>query len=246
MPFPMILPWRRGAVINHTVTVTFNGRTDETDHGPNLSKKSLTVSAANTKPSVSQADTEPAIGQVGVISNAYVREAGTKGSFSTAFDLRAYENGSFHLTVEDPYGQTYEQTLELAGIPEDPQVSVSTEDFTKDPVTVTVNSQAYTLGVEESSLPEGTVIEGNGTGRLVLTVPENGSISVYYALDKDPVAAEDRKSITVAIDNIYNKEILPAVVWDYYETVVPAERRGAGRGEAGDGGLRRGESRPGG
>lgn len=103
------------------------------------------------------------------------------------------------------------------------QVSVSTEDFTKDPVTVTVNSQAYTLGVEESSLPEGTVIEGNGTGRLVLTVPENGSISVYYALDKDPVAAEDRKSITVAIDNIYNKEILPAVVWDYYETVVPAE-----------------------
>ena len=212
-----------GAVINHTVAVTFNGRKDETDHGPNLSKKSLTVSAANTKPSVSQADTEPAIGQVGVISNAYVREAGTKGSFSTAFDLRAYENGSFHLTVEDPYGQTYEQTLELAGIPEDPQVSVSTEDFTKDPVTVTVNSQAYTLGVEESSLPEGTVIEGNGTGRLVLTVPENGSFSVYYALDKDPVAAEDRKSITVAIDNIYNKEILPAVVWDYYETVVPAE-----------------------
>ena len=36
-----------GAVINHTVAVTFNGRTDETDHGPNLSKKSLTVSAVS-------------------------------------------------------------------------------------------------------------------------------------------------------------------------------------------------------
>lgn len=204
-----------GAQVDHTVTVTVKGNTDASYTGQNVTTKTFTITAPNTKPEVKLSDETPQPGKVSVTSNAYVREAGTAGNFAKQFDIGAYKDGAYALTVEDPYGQQYTSTLDIQGMPTDPEVTVSTKENTTEPVTVTAKSGNYNLYVNADKLPTGTKVSGNNSGNLVLTVPENGSFSIYY-MDHN----EQETDIPVTIGNIYNTEIVPRIIWNYEETEI--------------------------
>lgn len=213
--FPYDSDKAEGEMLKHTVTASLNGFTDSLDKGSNTVTKTFTVSAPNTKPTVSLSGEPSQLGKVGVVSNTYVREVGSTGEFSKEFYIEAYKNGEHELTVEDPYGQQYTMVLNITDMPEDPTVTVSTKAYTPDPVTVTAESTLYDLKVDTNGLPAGTEMTGNGSKKLVLTVPENGSFHITYTDNEG-----QEVNIPVTITNIYNAELDPQVIWSYDTTEV--------------------------
>lgn len=173
-------------------------------------------------------------------------DAYIKLSTGEAFDYRHFVRtaGGNQYTVEfvDKYGDTYTQVLNL-GLPDDPKVTFSTTEPTAGPVVVTITSEQYDLSVDwtgyyegddpQMAVPEGTIVEGNGTKTLTLTlynnsdsfeIPNPEDPNGMYSSEGIPINYEDEngetKSLRIYVDNIYNEPVKPRINWTYLEQDV--------------------------
>lgn len=174
-------------------------------------------------------------------------DAYTRLSTGEEFDYRHFVRtmGGDKYTVEfvDKYGDTYSQVLDL-NLPDDPKVTFSTTEPTVGPVVVTITSEKYDLNLQtttnyenpddvELAVPAGTVVEGNGTKTLTLTLYNNSdSFDISHPVNPDewysyegiPVDYVDEngesQSLHIYVDNIYNEPVKPTINWTYLEQDV--------------------------
>lgn len=225
-----------GEMIEHTVTVRgYVGGEIAVDIEGNRAEQVLTVTAPNIKPAITL-NQNPAIGAVGVTASTYLYAQGITerevrdpynsvydpetgeyvypvlyiDNYSREFTLPIFEDGAYHYGFFDKYGQYYQFPVDVAGLPSDPVIDLSETNLTKDPVTVTVNSTAGgTFAVDAAALPEGTVVTGNGTSSLRIVLTENASFNISCTY------SDASYDIPISVTNIYNKPIIPVVVWNY-------------------------------
>ncbi len=235
--FPYDPTKAEGEMIEHTVTVRgYVGGEIAVDMDGNRAEHIFTVSAPNVKPTITLNE-NPAIGAVGVTANTYlyaqgITEHNVEGrfdliydpemgeyvdlpimytdSYSADFALPIFKDGAYTYGFFDKYGEYYELPIDVTGLPNDPVISVSETKITKDPVTITVNSEnGGVFTVDADALPEGTVVTGNGTSSLQVVLSDNASflISCTYS--------GSSYDIPISVTNIYNKPMIPVVVWSY-------------------------------
>ena len=235
--FPYDPTKAEGELIEHTVTVRgYVGGEVAVDINGNRAEHIFTVSAPNVKPAITLNE-NPAIGAVGVKASTYLYAPGItqytvydetnseydpetgENVYSTVlyvenygreFALPVFKDGAYTYGFFDKYGEYYELPIDVAGLPNDPVISISETGDTKDPVTVRVSSTTGgVFTVDTNALPEGTSVTGNQTSALEIILSDNASfhISCTYA-----GASYD---IPIRVTNIYNKPIIPEVVWNY-------------------------------
>lgn len=225
-----------GEMIEHTVMVRgYVGGQIAADIDGNRAEHIFTISAPNVKPALTL-NANPAIGAVGVTASTYLYAQGITeravydphnsiydeetgeyvpilrytDNYSTEFALPVFEDGGYTYGFFDKYGAYYELPIDVVGLPNDPVISISETKVTKGPVTVTVSSTAGgVFTVDAAALPEGTGITGNGTSSLRIVLSDNASFSVSCTY------AGESYDIPVSVTNIYNKPIVPVVVWNY-------------------------------
>ncbi len=234
--FPYDPTKAEGEMIEHTVTVRgYVGGEIAVDIDGNRAERTFTVSAPNVKPALTIGE-NPAIGAVGVTANTYLYAQGITqreiydpyntvydeemgenlpvvlytDSYSAEFALPIFKDGGYTYGFFDKYGEYYELSIAVTGLPKDPVISVSETKVTKDPVTVTVNSSTGgVFTVDADALPEGTVVTGNGTSSLQIVLSDNASFHISCTYSGSSY------DIPISITNIYNKPIVPVVVWNY-------------------------------
>ncbi len=226
-----------GAMVTHTVTVRgYVGGELATDVDGNIAEHTFTVTAPNTKPAMTL-DENPMIGAVDVTANTYLYakgiterdvydqynteydpETGDKvysivlytDNYSAEFDLPIFKNGAYTYGFFDKYGDYYEIPLDIAGLPNDPAVLISETESTRGPVTVTVTSTSGgVFTVDAGTLPADSTVTGNRTSSLKIVLSENASFKITCTYSG---ASYD---IPISVTNIYNKPIVPTVVWSY-------------------------------
>lgn len=249
-----------GAQLDHTVTVRayFNGEiTDEAStfigygNSKNLRPTLLLDSAdfgwAGFESKYTDLTEEKlAAGQTwsdnGIrFGDAYTKLDGTD-NFGTGHDVRAFED-PYTVNFVDKFGDQYTQAINL-NLPDDPKVTFSTTEPTAGPVVVTVTSEKYDLYLERTpnyenpgngqiAVPEGTVVEGEGTKELILTLYNNSDWfhienpaepDSWYSYRGIPLLWTDEEdgeqSRNIYVDNIYNEPVKPIIRWTYREQDV--------------------------
>ena len=173
---------------------------------------------------------------------AYTKLSTGEG-FAIDHYVRTMEGNRYTVEFVDKYGDPYTQVLEL-NLPDDPKVSFSTVEPTVGPVVVTVTSEKYDLYVNRTenyenpddvqpAVPEGTVVEGEGTKTLTLTlynnsdrfdIPHPVNPNEWYAYEGITVEWVDEEqqdqSFRIMVDNIYNEPVKPRINWTYMEQNV--------------------------
>lgn len=240
--FPYDSTRAEGEMIQHTVTVRgYVGGEVAVDINGNRAEQTFSVTAPNIKPSVTLGQS-PAIGAVGVTASTYLYAQGITehevqapsdlvydpeagdyldlvevytDSYSKDFTLPIFKDGNYTYGFFDKYGGYYEFPINIAGLPNDPVVLISKTEVTKDPVTITATSTSGgTFTVDTDALPEGTTVTGNKTGSLQIVLSENASFNISCTYSG---ASYD---IPIGVTNIYNKPIVPVVVWSYNQYKV--------------------------
>lgn len=170
-----------------------------------------------------------------IYGTADVKLAGGE-EFTSYHTVKVTEAGDYTVEFMDKYGDVYTQVIPLS-LTEDPKVTISTTEPTAGAVEVTVTSEQYELSLgrisyyendEEKFLvdvPEGTIVEGEGTRTLKLTLytntddytiphplnPSEGftrwGLYVYYGENED--------YLRIFVGNIYREPIEPYVEWSY-------------------------------
>ena len=226
-----------GEMITHTVTARgYVGGEIATDIDGNVAEHTFTITAPNIKPSITLDETLM-IGAVGVTANTYLYAQGITehdiydqynsvydpetgenvysivlytDNYSAEFNLPIFKDGEYTYGFFDKYGEYYEFPINIEGLPNDPVISVSETNITKNPVTVTVTSTSGgVFTVDADALPAGTSVTGNGTSSLQIVLSDNASFNISCSYSR---ASYD---IPISVTNIYNKPLSPVVVWSY-------------------------------
>ncbi|MBO5035883.1 MAG: hypothetical protein J6D42_02230 [Clostridia bacterium] len=242
-----------GAELGHTVTVRAYLNGEVTDEKVYRSAPIDMYNSYNVKPTVYAYGSS--FGEVRIESyfddgdktdkrfgRPYILIDGAE-DFNTYHFIRAYESGTVTVNFIDKFGDSYSQEVNL-NLPSDPKVTISTTEPTVGPVVVTITSELYDLSVEKVhsyndpnyekiAVPDGTIVEGDGTKELKLTFYNNtffdmenpddstslfsyDNVTVYYSESDDSAT----NSIDIIVDNIYNEPIKPKIEWSYLEQDV--------------------------
>ena len=156
--------------------------------------RQLWVSATNTKPALTvDPDGEHTYGSVKLKANTYVRlENDGSTDYSYQPEFPAYVDGTYDITFYDKFGNCYTQTLEIDVFGENPVIEISNTNLTCEPVDIRISTTNNgPVSVDESVFPEGTVIKGNGTPNMEITVAENVEFYVTYAGEQHPVSIDN-------------------------------------------------------
>ena len=214
--FPYDPTVENGATVTHTITVC--GYLD----GEEVYTKTLNVSAENVAPSLEL--NAPYLGENRIYANTYLTktpESTDYYNYSESVYETFYSDGEYTVEVYDKYGVRYDLPLTVSGLPEDPVVTFSETDPTTKPVTVTVTAQTGSLRLdEETPLPEGWSIRGEGTKELVITATVNAEMIYVQQLDDNN---EHLSYVDISVSNIYPSEIVPEIEWQYNKHKVNPE-----------------------
>ncbi len=195
-----------GKDVEHTVKILYYNWENE-DGERKAYEYKTTITAPNTKPIISQ-DTAvaPTFGQAPLTANTYVKLSEYAGTdYSLSPTLTAYSNGKYEVEFTDKYGRTYTQTVDITGFIDNPSIEISETAPTCKPVTVTVKCTDGIASVDESTLPEGTVVTGNSTAEMTIVLQENVTFNITYGDTQYPVN----------ITNINTTPISPKAIWIY-------------------------------
>lgn len=215
--FPYDVDKAEGEEITHTITVRgyINGEI-ATDVDGMDAIQTITITAPNTKPTVTQSTETPELGKVAVTANTYlyaegITENDATGIFAKNFTVPVYEDSTYTNTYFDVYGAAFEIGTEITNMPVDPVITLSTTATTAESVVVTIESkEGGTFALDaECVLPEGATVTGAGTSKLVVTMPDNGTIEVVGTY------GASMKNVTIPVTNIHNEPIVPKVEWSY-------------------------------
>ncbi len=224
--------------INGEPAVNLDGETAETE---------VVIDAPNIKPAIEQSTDAPELGAAYIKSNVYLYsdnitehthrvEAYIDGTNYLYYDMEyalrgalpVYQDGTYTDIYYDVFGNEYELTVDITGMPTDPSVTVSTTELTKDPVTVTVTSGTADVEFEvvaeaddyadAYTLPEGSAeqtksVDGGKAYEIVLT--DCAEFWVRCTYDDGST-----KYVKVNVNNIFNKPVDPEIVWQYNEGEV--------------------------
>ncbi len=246
--FPYDSTKAEGEMISHTISLKgyINGELAVSADGENAEAE-VVIEAPNIKPAIMQSDADPELGAAYIMSNVYLyseniteytlkTEAYIDGIDYLYHDMKyaldgalpVYQDGTYTNTYYDKFGNEYELSVDITGMPTDPSVTVSTTELTKDPVTVTVTSgtadvefeivaqaddyaDAYTLPAG-STAAEKTADSGKAY-EIVLTDCAEFWVRCTYG-DGSTIY------ISVNVDNIFNKPVDPEILWLYDEGAV--------------------------
>lgn len=209
-----------GAEITHTVTLKgyINGELAVGGLG-DQAVVTLEIVGKNIKPSITKVGNS-AVGAVNVSANTYLYTEGIADTdYARDFVLKIYENGIHTQSFYDKYGECYELSLDITDMPDDPKITISSTELTPNPVEIVVESAGGNLNLKEgTNLPEGSAITGAGTSKLTIVLTDNDELEIVCTYD-----GATSVTIPVSVTNIYNKPIIPVVVWSYNEYKVNPE-----------------------
>lgn len=246
--FPYDNSKAEGEMIEHTISLKgyINGELAVNADGENA-EVDVVITAPNIKPAIEQSTTAPELGAAYIKSNVYLYsenitehtrkvEAYIDGTDYLYYDMKyalngalpVYQDGTYTNIYYDVFGNEYELTVDITGMPTDPSVTVSTTELTKDPVTVTVTSgtadvefeavtgaddyaDAYTL--PNGSTEQTKAVDGGKAYEIVLTDCAEFWVRCTYN-------DGSTKYVKVNVDNIFNKPVDPEIVWAYDEGAV--------------------------
>ena len=214
--FPYDPTVENGATVSHNITVC--GYID----GEEVYTKTLSVSAENIAPSLEL--NAPYLGENRLYANTYLTktpESTEYYNYSDSIYESFYSDGDYTVEAYDKYGVRYNLPLTVSGLPEEPVVTFSETDPTTKPVTATVTALTGSLRLdEETPLPEGWSIQGEGTKELIITASQNAEMVYVQHLDD---SNEHLSYVDINISNIYPSEIVPEIEWQYNKHKVNAE-----------------------
>ena len=247
--FTLVFPYdsskAEGAMIDHTISLKgYIGGELAVNADVEPAETQVTITAPNIKPAIVQSTTDPELGAAYIKSNVYLysdsitehtrmTEAYIDGTDYLYHDmmyaldgaLPVYQDGTYTNTYYDKFGNEYELSVDITGMPSDPSVTVSTTKLTKDPVTVTVTSGTADVVFEAVDdyddayiLPDGSseqtkAVDGGKAYEIVLT--DCAEFWVRCTYDDGST-----KYVKVNVDNIFNKPVDPEIVWQYNEGEV--------------------------
>lgn len=154
--------------------------------------------------------------------------------FGNQFTITTMDGGNYTIEYMDKFGNIYTQDM-ATNLPDDPKVEISTTEPTAGPVTVTITSEQFDLSIEgvpsyqnpdyfAMAVPTGTVVDGNGTKTLKLTLYNNSDRfdmtnpddpTSWYSYEGVPIVYGENKRISIIVDNIYNEPVRPVIKWTY-------------------------------
>lgn len=134
--------------------------------------------------------------------------------YSVDHYLPIFTNGIYDIECEDLFGNTWTVPVNVTVLSDGPKVTVSPMYQTKGEVTVTMESDAYKIGVSEK---EGNVfadIINNNTNKVTAYISQPTEITMTWN------DGTGEKSRTLNINNNEIKPIDPEIEWDYSDDDV--------------------------
>lgn len=181
-------------VITNNGSYTFSAK----DNRGKITSKTIQVAVDTVKPTLSISGVKPGYvkdevlkiegrdGESGVkrikLPNGEYRTMDVEGNPLT-IDYNIVQNGSYTFVVEDYAGNTYSKTISITNIDDEPPIlnyTLSTNDWTNQDLTITMEASDSKSGLLSIELPDGNKVLSNQADYIV---KKNGSY-LFSAIDK--------------------------------------------------------------